>query len=67
MIGIHHRGMIDATKLQAAVDYANRLLGCEWSMEWGEEALGKDFSRGMARTWVWGAVVRAHYDAISAK
>lgn len=59
--------MIDAAKLQAAVDYANKLLNRNISIEWGEKALNADFTGGMAQTWTWGAVVRTHYDTVVSK
>lgn len=49
--------------LLEAVAYANTLLNRNVSLEWGEVALTKDFTTGMAQMWTWGACVRAYYDA----
>lgn len=54
---------MNAPILAEAVAYANKLLNRNVSIEWGEKAVTADFLQGMAQSWVWGAVVRAHYDA----
>lgn len=55
--------MVDKELLETAQNYANELLGRDVSIDWAEEALVVDFKQGMAKTWVWGATVRAYYDA----
>lgn len=58
---------IDRERLKEAIDYANRLICRGQSKphdeEWAVKAVTDDFSQGMSRTWVWGAVVKTYYDA----
>ena len=59
--------IIDQSRLAVAVEYANKLLGRDVSLEWGAISLTEDFTDGMAPQWTWGAAVRAHYDASETK